>query len=84
MLWGKQTELQTPHALCLKLGMTLESRLSAYRELFKEHTSQDLIDELRKCTNSGTAFASERFIKEIESLQLGRVSSRDSGRPRSR
>jgi len=81
---GKQAELQTPHETYLKLGRNLESRLSAYRDLFKVLTSQDIVNELRRCTNSGVAFARERFIKEIECLQLGRVSSRAAGRPKSR
>ena len=81
---GKQTELRTPHEIYLKLGMTLDSRLSAYRSLFYVHTSPDIVNDLRRCTNSGVAFAGQRFIKEIESLGLGRVSTRACGRPRLR
>lgn len=79
---GKVVELQTPHKLYTLLGKTKQDRCEAYRELFKVHVSDALVSDLRRCTNSGIAFAGERFIKEIEGLQLGRVSAREPGRPR--
>jgi len=81
---GADSELLIPHELYLKLGETLEARLQSYRNLFKVHVSQTLIDELRHRTNSGVAFASERFVAEIEKLQSVRVSARSPGRPKSR
>jgi hypothetical protein len=53
------------------------------RELFRTRIPQGFISDIRRCTNSGVAFAGEKFISEIESLKLGRVSARASGRPRS-
>ena len=60
------------------MGVQISYRLVT----FQVHVSQTLINDLRRCTNSGVAFAGERSIKEIESLQLGRVSPRGAGRPR--
>lgn len=81
---GKETKLRSPHDVYMRLGTTTEDRLTAYRNLFEVHVSQELVNELRKCTNSGVAFAGQRFVKEIENLQVGRVSARVAGRPRSR
>jgi putative transposase len=80
---GKQSALQTPHELYQRLGPTRELRQEAYRELFRTRIPQGFISDIRRCTNSGVAFAGEKFISEIESLKLGRVSARASGRPRS-
>ncbi len=79
---GRETALRTSHEVYARLGRTQGDRLCAYRDLFKAHVSEKLIEQLRRCTNSGVPFASERFIKEIEELQLGRVSALVPGRPR--
>jgi putative transposase len=65
------------------LGLLENYERMLTRELFRTRMPQGFISDIRRCTNSGVAFAGEKFISEIESLKLGMVSARASGRPRS-
>jgi len=78
---GRKSSLLTPHELYLNLGCTPSEIQSSYQALFKHHVSEQLITDLRRCTNAGVAFAGERFIHEIESLSNERVSRLKMGRP---
>jgi len=78
---GRISSLLTPHELYLNLGCTPSEIQSSYQALFKHHVSEQLITDLRRCTNAGVAFAGERFIHEIESLSNERVSRLKMGRP---
>ena len=79
---GKQSDLQHKHSLYLRLGATPEERCLSYRNLFATHVTAQLIEDLRKCTNSGTAFGSPMFVGELEALAEGRLSPSKMGRPK--
>jgi len=80
---GKDSKLITYHPLYLRLGNSKSERLDHYRNLFKTHVSEKLIEDIRHCTNKGLALGSEKFKKEIEILTKKRVTPLKMGRPKS-
>jgi putative transposase len=79
---GKKSNLLTPHPLYLGLGQTDPERCSSYRSLFESSVDQQLIDDIRHCTNKGLALGDSRFKQEIEALTGQRVTPRKAGRPK--
>lgn len=79
---GKSDPLTVPGDVYLALGQCETSRHAAYRRLFEESDSSNMLDDLRKATNRGLAFGRERFKEEIQSSYRRRVRSEKPG-PRS-
>lgn len=79
---GKESLLRVPHQLYSSLGKTKEERLINYRELFKVHISNNLLEDIRKCTNKGLALGDDGFKQELEKLTNQRVTPKKMGRPR--
>ena len=79
---GIETDLQTPHANYLALGLSKKERLENYRELFKTHIDTELLKEIRESVNKGLALGNERFTTEIEALTGRRITPRKAGRPK--
>jgi len=63
---GVESKLMKPHDVYQKLGRSKESRLKAYRELFRYQLNGEVLKEIRTSVNKGLAFGSERFKDEIE------------------
>ena len=55
----------TPHALYDELAGSAEARLGAYRRLFEDALSAELLQRLRDCTNGGFVLGSPRFVRQI-------------------
>jgi len=50
--FGQESPLITPHPVYASLGRTLEIRRAAYRHLFSEVLSEELLDAVRRAGNS--------------------------------
>jgi len=78
---GNLSELCTPHAEYLKLGLSEVERMENYRALFAHHVEEKLLDEIRVGVNTGMAIGHDRFKDEIEQLTGRRVKPNKAGRP---
>jgi len=79
---GVSDPVLTPHRLYCDLGDSDEARLIAYRRLFQDELSAELLQCLRDCTNAGFVLGSARFERQIAAM-LGRRTWKGSpGRPR--
>jgi hypothetical protein len=67
-----------PHPEYLNLGRDSDKRRKKYRELFKHHFSDTVLEQIRKATNKGMIVGNDRFREEIEALtgRLGGGSQR--------
>ena len=72
----------SPHPEYVSLGSDPETRLAAYRELFRFELDPGLVDEIRRATNGNFALGDQRFAALIESTLGKRVTPGKSGRPR--
>jgi putative transposase len=81
---GSDDPIITPHALYIGLGESPRQRRSAYRMLFSDLLSEELLIRLRDCVNGGYVLGNDRFEREI-AVMLGRRTWRGSpGRPKKR
>ncbi|MCK9282695.1 MAG: transposase [Rhodocyclaceae bacterium] len=79
---GKANALIAPHTEYLRLGTLETERRRAYRELFRAHVDEALVEEIRGATNGNFALGGKRFQAQVEAM-LGRRAVRGvSGRPR--
>jgi putative transposase len=75
---GSPDPLITPHAVIRELGTSLAERQQGYRELFRQHLAEGLVDEIRQVTHSGLVLGTPRFQQQVAEL-LGRRTVR--GKP---
>jgi len=81
---GSEDPVVSPHLLYIGLGELPEQRQSAYRTLFSDLLSEDLLMRLRDSVNGGYVLGNDRFEREIAAM-LGRRTWKGSpGRPRKR
>jgi putative transposase len=78
---GKANALITPHEMYQRLGQSAASKLEAYRGLFKAHSDDDLLNEIRSATNGNYALGTQRFQEEIGHMLGRRVVKGYAGRP---
>lgn len=79
---GIESDLCTPHKLYQNLGANPSERRQNYRALFNREVSPELIENLRKCTNSGLAMGGKSFVESVEAIAGVRVSRMKMGRPK--
>ncbi len=79
---GRANPLLTPHELYLQLGRTALARQQAYRALFRQHLSEEVLESIRDATNSAWVLGSSRFTARMERKLDRRVSPLPRGRPR--
>lgn len=65
---GCEAKMWKAHSEYESLGTTKSARMIAYRRLFSEELSTELISEIRFAANTGLALGSERFRVEVEQL----------------
>jgi putative transposase len=70
---GKQVKWLAPHGEYLALGLTMETRRAAYRDLFASELDPALLKGIRDAAHSGYAIGSPRFRAEIEAALKDRV-----------
>ena len=79
---GGHDPLLTEHEVYLALGATSQMRREAYRALFAEGLSEDVVQVLRDATQRGWVPGSDRFRKQIEEALGRRVAPPVRGWPR--
>jgi putative transposase len=79
---GQADALLTPHALYLGLDQVPETRLEAYRALFRPALDAEAIADVRLALNQGQPLGGSRFIESIEKATGQRREVRPRGRPR--
>src|SRR5690554_3121265 len=68
---GQVDPIVTPHGAVMELGAGAADRHGAYRELFRHHLANGLVDEIRQVTHSGLVLGTPRFQQQVAEL-LGR------------
>lgn len=79
---GGKDGLITPHPVYLRLGQTKRERQAAYRDLFNETLSDNLITEIRQTTQTGTPLGGNKFRKQVEELLGVKTGYSKRGRPK--
>jgi len=79
---GRSNPLLTAHGLYQQLGRTAAARQQAYRALFRQHLSGEVLDSIRNATNLAWVLGSPRFKARLERKLDRRVSPLPRGRPR--
>lgn len=79
---GIEDPLLTPHSVYLALHAQPSARRYAYRNLFRDTLSEELLVQVRHCTNACGVIGSDQFREQIAAM-LGRaVPTGKRGRPR--
>ena len=81
---GRGSRLLVTHEQYERLGRTAEARREAYRELFRAHVDQAVVEQLRAATNGGYVLGNGRFQSQIAKALGRRVVPGKAGRPRSK
>ncbi len=71
----------TPHALYDAFGNDKMSRTGAYKELFKDHLDQGVLDDIRAAWQTGTPLGNDYFREKIEKKLKCKVGQARRGRP---
>ena len=79
---GSTDPVVTPHALYRVLADTDEGRRLAYRRLFEDALSAELLGRLRDCTNGGFVLGSPKFERQVAAMVGRRTWKGSPGRPR--
>lgn len=80
---GADDPLVTPHLVYSGLGTHEAERRAAYRHLFLDDISEQLLDEIRRAGNSSRPLGAASFVDEVANIFGQRPVQRRRGRPRS-
>ena len=72
----------TAHPLYLSLGKTIDSRLNAYKALFKAQVDERELSDIRAAWQTGTPLGSDAFKEKIERKLNSKVGQARRGRPK--
>jgi len=81
---GRRDPVLTPHPEFVVLGHDEAARRQAYRGMFDDALSAELLHDIRAATNSGSAFGSEAFKGLLARAARHPVTPGQPGRPLSR
>jgi putative transposase len=80
--FGANDPLVTPHLVYTGLGTHDVDRCAAYRHLFLEDLSEQLLDEIRRCGNSSRPLGPTSFVDDVtRTLEKGPGQQRRGRRP---
>jgi len=79
---GQADRLLTPHAVYLALGADANSRLEAYRALFRSPSDAEALTSIRQGVQQNQPVGSPRFLDTIERMTGQRREPKPRGRPR--
>lgn len=79
---GMDDPLVTPHADYLRLHADKAARLEAYRALFSEVLSEELLTRLRTNTNACTVIGNKLFKEQVAAMLGREVPTGKRGRPK--
>lgn len=77
---GYADPIVTPHPTLAELGATATQECAAYRELFRQHLTPGLVDEIRQVTHSGLVLGTPRFQQQVAELLSRRTVRGTPGR----
>jgi putative transposase len=80
---GADDPLVTPHLVYSGLGTHEAERRAAYRHLFLDDISEQLLEEIRRAGNSSRPLGSASFVDEVANIVGRRPVRQLRGRPRS-
>jgi putative transposase len=80
---GADDPLLTPHPVYTNLGRNDEDRRTAYRYLFEEKLSDQLLTQIRHAGNGNRPLGPAAFVEEIAKIAGRKPPRQRSGRPRS-
>jgi putative transposase len=78
---GKDNDLIHAHDLYKALGRTVLQRNQAYRELFKAHVDDGVLNEIRASWQTGTPLGNDHFKEKVEAKLKCKVGQARRGRP---
>ncbi len=76
---GQPNDLITPHSEYRRLGKTDDERQAAYRQLFKSHIPEGIVNEIRESTNKAWVLGNDRFKQRIQMKLERRVEPKPKG-----
>jgi len=79
---GTDDPLVTSHACYLDLHIEPSARRQAYRALFNDTLTKELLAKIRKNTNAGSIIGDNRFRRQIETMLNRAVPTGKRGRPK--
>jgi len=79
---GLHSDIIVPHDQYLSLHSDEKTRSKVYKNLFKDHVSEDINNKIRIATNGNYVLGCERFQKQIEEILGRRVVRGKPGRPK--
>lgn len=79
---GRTDTLLSYHPLYIALGLTVNDRQQAYRELFRHHMDNDLLHEIRQALNHELVLGRTYFKDKIEAMTQRQTRLGLPGRPR--
>ena len=80
--YGEYSAVVSPHELYNGLGADPVTRAHAYRELCNEALPAEMLERVRKATQSNVALGNQEFTDEMAGLTGRSMISQDGGRPR--
>jgi len=79
---GASDPVVTPHGHYCDMAGSHEARLAAYRRLFEDELSAEILQRLREATNGGFVLGSPKFERQIAAMLNRRTWKGSPGRPR--
>lgn len=79
---GELSGFISPHAVYSELGSGAAQRAEAYRSIFMDRLSPELIEQIRSSTNGNYVLGNQKFASEIAQILGKRVSPGVSERPK--
>lgn len=80
--YGEGGQWLTPHPVYQRLGQTPAVRQQAYRDLFAETLTGDVLHDIRESVNQGVVLGGSRFREEIQAALNIRTAPGRRGRPK--
>jgi putative transposase len=80
--YGEQSAIVTPHELYNELGADSVARACAYREICSEALPDEMVERIRKVTQSNVALGDSTFTDDMADLIGRSMIVQDGGRPR--
>ena len=77
---GEESALVRPHPVFLELGADEVARRKAYRALFVDELEPSIVEDFRRCANSGSAVGNQQFIELAEQACGRRLTPGKRGR----
>jgi len=79
---GKVDEMITAHKQYQQLGDDDKSRVKAYRAMFKQKLSAEMVQQITDATLKGWVLGDSKFARKIEKLSGRRATQLPKGRPK--